>query len=172
MTPRTTAGLMVLVLLSFLAGGCNNQPPITFRLTPQTNSQQQSLSDLNLMPPHLSAAPSRWEYKVMKAQAGGEQELTKFLNEQSREGWEFVGQLQTKEHYLVLRRPKQPRDYIRSSGDLTPPDLIDETPTGKPNAKVVPGASSRHPRSGSARSSTKRDTRPTGLPRLGDNPER
>ncbi len=124
---------MVLVPLCGLAAGCNAQrPTITFRLNPETGTEKESLSDLSLPPPQLSATPSRWEYKVVKAQQDGEQELTKFLNELGREGWEFVGQMRTKESYLVLRRPKAPRDYIRSRGDLTaPPDFPGDIATGR-----------------------------------------
>lgn len=146
---------MVLVPLVGLAAGCNAQrPTITFRLNPETNTQHEPLSDLSLPPPQLSPTPSRWEYKVTKAERDGEQELTKLLNELGRDGWEFVGQLRTKEAYLVLRRPKAPRDYIRSRGDLTPPpDFPGDLDTGR----LGPGTPPR-------RRATPRTTAPTPPP--------
>lgn len=170
MNSRTAARFMALLPLFSLAGGCNTQKPITFRLSPATNTQERRPSDLDLPAPHLSATPSRWEYKVVKVQPGGEQELTKFLNELGRDGWEFAGQLQTKENYLVLRRPKQPRDYIRSSGDLTQPDALGKSSTGKISSNMVPLPPFGVPLGKHDRSSAKKDTKPTGLPRLREKP--
>ena len=170
MNPRTVAGFLALVPLSVLAAGCNVQKPITFKLSQETTTQNPPLSDLNFPTPQLSATPSRWEYKVVKAQQDGEQELSKFLNELGREGWEFVGQLQTKDSYLVLRRPKLARDYTRSRGNLATPDLPSKLSTGRASSNAIPGPPLRYPQDSSDRSSPKKDTRPTGLPRLGEKP--
>jgi hypothetical protein len=168
MNLRTILGLMVVVSL---AAGCNSQRP-TFRFVQPTTTQKAIVPDLTLTPPPLSPTPSRWEYKVMKVQQDGEQELTKFLNEQSRQGWEFVGQLQTKEHYLVLRRPRPPRDYLHGNGGLPASDLPDKFTPGKPDPNLLPDLPLRPSRGSTARSSTKRDTRPNGFPRLNEKPER
>jgi hypothetical protein len=173
MNARTTAGLMVLAPLVGLAAGCNAQrPTITFRLSPETSAQNQPLSDLGMPPPQLSATPSRWEYKVAKSPQGDEQELTKFLNEQGREGWEFVGQLQTKDSYLVLRRPKLPRDYIRSRGERNlPPDIPDDLPTGPFRPGTTSSRRATLPTTGKGPPPVKTDSRPSGSRRPDDGRE-
>lgn len=173
MNVRTTAGLMVLVPLVGLAAGCNPQrPTITFRLSPETSAQNQPLSDLGMPPPQLAATQSRWEYKVAKSPQGDEQELTKFLNEQGREGWEFVGQLQTKESYLVLRRPKLPRDYIRSRGDRNlPPDFPDDLPTGPFRSGTASSRRATNPTTRQGPPPMKPDSRPSGSRVPGDSPK-
>lgn len=153
---RTIPRLLALSVL-LLAAGCDTQKPLPLKTAPPPIHQEISPApELPATPPlrerHFSESFVRWEYKVAKIQKEGEEELTKFLNDFAAQGWEFVGQLENKAKYVVLRRTKitrdlPPRDLPRrplpGNGSTEKEDpRIRKTPgpppSGKPDASVPP----------------------------------
>lgn len=108
--------LLTLSAFLLLAAGCEGPKTGTFRLMPPSTGVETAPAESRFpsrlrFPEALHVDPyTRWEYKVVRIEKDGEEALTQLLNDYAGKGWEFGGQVETKDKYLVLKRAKPPRD--------------------------------------------------------------